>query len=271
MRPDLSDIEARRRKHTSSVLAKSKARPLLPKYNKSMFPIFLSLVLTLVVLITARNFDDIVRYIDRPITKIKMENQWAYIKEDEIKDLLTSRMGVGFFRFNVNELKSMLEDHPWVKEALVKRIWPDSLALQLEEHVAIARWNENELLNQQGEILRPESVSKLIDLPQLFGPNGSQAKVMEQYQLFSKILLSSDLRLSGLKLTRRGSWDLTINESIEITAGRTELISRLQRFVSFYERQMTAGVMHIDHVDLRYGNGIAVKALQNDLSEVASR
>ena len=92
---------------------------------------------------------------------------------------------------------------------------------------------------------------------------------MEQYHAFNQILFSSDLKLTSLKLTARGSWDLMVNDSIKIKVGRSELVERLQRFKNFYERQKMADEL-VD-VDLRYGNGIAIKRLEKNLTELATR
>ena len=271
MRPDPSNIPGRKRENNFHVRNTSRIRPLQRNISKKIYHYFSGFVFLVSILGVAVKYNDISQFINRPITKIKMQNQWQHVTEEEIKILLTGHMGTGFFRFNVNELKSLLENHPWVSEAGIKRLWPDSIAIQIEEHFPIAQWNENELLNQQGEIFQPERTDQLAILPQLFGPKDSQMQVMDQYQLFNQILFSSGLKLTGLTLTHRGSWSLTVNNSIQITVGRSELVSRLQRFVDFYERQNIRTTMDIVEVDLRYGNGIAIKNLTGNVSEVAVR
>jgi len=269
MRPDSSDIASRNRSRRPGRKNKSRSRPLQPRFKNNIYMtvIFLSLVISSLFMV--KEYDGIVRYIDRPITKIKMENQWQHIQEDEIKELVTNYMGVGFFRFDVNELKLKLEKHPWVKEVSIKRLWPESLGLKITEYTVIARWNENELLSQTGGVFQPIDLTNLKSLPRLFGPEDSESRVMEQYHAFNQILFSSDLKLTSLKLTARGSWDLMVNDSIKIKVGRSELVERLQRFKDFYERQKMADEL-VD-VDLRYGNGIAIKRLEKNLTELATR
>jgi cell division protein FtsQ len=151
----------------------------------------------------------------------------------------------------------------------IKRLWPESLGLNITEYTVIARWNENELLSQTGGVFQPIDLTNLKSLPRLFGPEDSESRVMEQYHAFNQILFSSDLKLTSLKLTARGSWDLMVNDSIKIKVGRSELVERLQRFKDFYERQKMADEL-VD-VDLRYGNGIAIKRLEKNLTELATR
>ena len=120
-------------------------------------------------------------------------------------------------------------------------------------------------------MFRPEYANEAVGAPNLSGPEGSQIRVMEQYQLFSKLLLSSGLRLSGLELSERGSWSLTVNKSMRIVAGRAKLIDRLERFIKLYERDDLSKNFRNSEVDLRYENGIAVKNIETELSELAYR
>ena len=103
------------------------------------------------------------------------------------------------------------------------------------------------------------------------GPIDSQIEVMEQFQLMSQLLFSSGLRLSGLNLSRRGSWYLTLNDSMQVAVGREQVIERLQRFIEFYEAQPAAQTAEFSSVDLRYNNGIAVENSREELAEGAVR
>lgn len=222
-------------------------------------------------LLVQQNRHDISMFLNRPVSKVRIENQWQQISDNEVRLLLSSFMGNGFFDFNVEGVKEKLEQHPWVLQASVKRVWPDTLSLQLTEQVAIARWGGNQLLNQYAVIFEPEGVENLLTLPLLTGPDQLQREVMEQYQKLSQILFPSGLRLSGLSLSRRGSWELMLNEEIQVVAGRNNVIEKTQRFVEFYDRQPRSLSSRFQSIDLRYGNGIAVKNKESDLAGVAVR
>ena len=43
------------------------------------------------------NFDKFVNYIDRPVTKIRIENQWNYVDGEDIKRVVSTKMGTRFF------------------------------------------------------------------------------------------------------------------------------------------------------------------------------
>ena len=107
--------------------------------------------------VVQKNEQDIAYFMNRPITKVVIENQWQHIQEAEVREILTAYMGVGFFDFNVQGVKDELEAHSWVAKVSVKKVWPDSLSLNVNEEIAIARWGEESLLNQQGNTFSPDN------------------------------------------------------------------------------------------------------------------
>jgi cell division protein FtsQ len=244
-------------------------QPLKPKFSPRRSLILMLAFSFSLTLLVQQNREDIFMFLNRPVSKVRIENQWQRISDSEVRILLSSFMGNGFFDFDVEGVKEKLKQHPWVLEASVKRVWPDTLSLQLTEQVAIARWGGNQLLNQYGEIFEPLGAESLLTLPLLTGPDQLQREVMQQYQKLSQILFPSGLRLSGLSLSRRGSWELTLNEAMQVVAGRNNVIEKVQRFVDFYDMQSLAQSSRFHAVDLRYGNGIAIKSREQDLTGVA--
>lgn len=268
MRPDPSDIAARRMRNAKR---SSSARPLQPKESKKFTLFLCGLFLVLGIVLLIQNREGIGEYVNRPITKVRMDNQWQQVSEGEIGQMIATYMGAGFFKFDVAGVKDRLEQHAWIEEASVKRIWPDSLSLQLTERVAIARWGQNQLLNQYGETFQPDNAARFTALPILAGPEERQVEVMQQFQFMSQLFFSSGLRLSGLTLSPRGSWELTLDDSLQIAVGKEKVAERLQRFIDFYEGQPVEQTADITSVDLRYDNGIAIRNSRDELAEVAVR
>ena len=79
------------------------------------------------------------------------------------------------------------------------------------------------------------------------------------------------MSVSGIRLSDRGSWNLTIDDSMQIAVGREKLSDRLKRFIKLYERSRLTRNFQNSEVDLRYENGIAVKNLATEMSELAYR
>ena len=125
------------------------------------------------------------------------------------------------------------------------------------------------MLNQYGEIFQPERLLELSALPLLTGPEESQETVMLQYQKLNQILFPAGFRLSGLSLSKRGSWEYLLNEQMQVAAGRDDVFEKTQRFIDFYLIQPLEQSSRFLSIDLRYGNGIAVGDTESDFAGVA--
>ena len=94
---------------------------------------------------------------------------------------------------------------------------------------------------------------------------------MEQFESFNKLLAPVGLSLNRISLSDRGSWNLTVDDSMQIAVGRTKLSDRLKRFIKLYEKSSLTKNFRNSEVDLRYENGIAVKNSTAEMSELAYR
>src|SRR5690606_28082542 len=229
------------------------------KSRKGLVVGLLSLVAIAVVVLLSQYLDSITAYVNRPVSTVKMENALQRVNERDVREGLARHLQDGFFGINVQEIKLALESEPWIESATVTRVWPDAVSVRIREEVAIARWGEEGLLNQYGETFVPESLDEQQSLPQLSGPDGLQHRVMEQYQVFNQMLVTSGLRIHELELSERGSWMLRLDTGVVVTIGRSDVRERLQRFITLHDRHLYSQMNEIEALDLRYHNGISVK------------
>lgn len=197
--------------------------------------------------------------ISKPMRVVQMENSLQRVDEGDVRAVLAAHLGAGYFGVDVRAIKEQLETDPWVDQATITRIWPDTLSVAISEEVAIARWREAGLLNQYGESFEPDTLVDDLGLPLLNGPAGTERRVMEQYQLFSQMLFSSALRIRELDFNERGSWSLVLNNGVLMTLGSVDVLERMQRFVTLYDRYLFNEFSLIETVDLRYNHGISIR------------
>ena len=84
-----------------------------------------------------------------------------------------------YFSLDLGAARAAFEAVPWVRHAVVNRVFPDRLAVRLEEHRAAALWStetgDDKLVNTHGEVFEanPGDVEDET-LPTLQGPDGMQ-------------------------------------------------------------------------------------------------
>ena len=197
-------------------------------------------------------------YADRPIAKISVEGDLSYVSQQAVQEHMEPFVSASFFSVDLPGLRHELEQMPWIASAQVRRIWPDQLLVRLEEHLPIARWGDEALLNNQGKAFAPKQQANYQHLPQLYGPKRAQQKVMQQYQMLSQMLRPLGFSVARLELRERGSWFLSTGQGIELLLGRDHLVEKMRRFTAIYDKALKEQQTNIARIDLRYANGLAV-------------
>jgi cell division protein FtsQ len=190
---------------------------------------------------------------------VAIEGSLNHVTENDIKTAVFDFINRSMVAVDLPAIKDALEDYAWIKTVSLRRKWPDTLIIDVTEEVAIARWGEHQLLNQEGALFSPPSIAAQVNLAELSGPDGTEKRVMQQYQVFNQLLFSKNLRIASLNLNSRGAWSLQLNNDVEVAVGSIQPVERLRRFASVYEGLFAADIENIERFDLRYEDGIAVK------------
>lgn len=159
-----------------------------------------------------------------------------------------------FFTIDLAQTRRDFEKLPWVRKVDVRRHFPWRLDVELQEQVALARWNDTKLLNTHGEVFAAPTDQAL---PSLSGPVGSAAEVAQRYARFSGMLASLGQHISELDLSSRGAWKLRLQNGLTVKLGRQQVEQRLARFVAVYPYSLAKMQQPANYVDLRYRNGFA--------------
>lgn len=89
---------------------------------------------------------------------------------------------------------------------------------------------------------------------------------MEQYGFLSNALRPLGYSIDKLEMRERGSWFITTQDGLELLLGREQVMEKMRRFVTIYEKELKDQINQIARIDLRYANGLAVtwRAAAND-------
>jgi cell division protein FtsQ len=205
---------------------------------------------------------------------IVVDGELDRVERRDIVNALQGRVRGTFFTVDLESVRSVFEDIPWVRSAELRRRWPDSLEVRIEEQVALARWGqqrrEAQLVNARGELFRGQSEA---GLPVLAGPAGSEGEVTRRYIAFRDTLAPLRLTPTQVLLSSRLAWQLKLSNGITVQLGRDSerdrVEERLARFVSAFPQTLANLQQRIDYVDLRYPNGFAVRAAEAPRTEPA--
>jgi cell division protein FtsQ len=243
----------------SRLVVKEPRKLQVPKPDFKIFRrVFWPVILVLLVAGALSSSDRLLALIDRPISKIMVRGELSPANQQLVEQLVAPYAGTSFFSADMSQLRTELQQLPWLTQAEVRRVWPDRVQVSLEEQLPVARWGEAALLNNSGTAFTPRDRENYQHLPLLQGPQRAQQQVMQQYQILSQMLRPLGFSIVRLELRERGSWFVTTAQGIELLLGRDHLVEKVQRFVAIYNKALKDKAASIASVDLRYPNGLAV-------------
>lgn len=193
-----------------------------------------------------------------PLHSVRLEEVPQQVDARQVMQVVRSEANGNFFTVDLDKLRGSLEHLPWVRNVSIRREFPDSLVVRMEEHQALARWNGSSLVNKQGEVF---SATTDKELPAFSGQDGTAAEVTQQYVQFSQQLGSLNLKVTQLYLSPRHAWQMKLSNGMVLELGREEMQQRLARFVEVYPYSLASMHGSVKYVDLRYRNGFAVGGL----------
>lgn len=176
----------------------------------------------------------------------------------DLHEVVAEDLEDGYFGADLDAIREQLEEQAWIARVEVRRRWPATLELVVEEQEPVAVWNREGFLNRDGELFVPRDIREDPGpLPELMGPEGSEVQLLEKLEQVSAKLDEVGLAPRELRLSDRRAWSVVLADGTEIRLGREELDRRLNRFVEVVVPALGEALVEKRYVDLRYTNGFA--------------
>jgi cell division protein FtsQ len=192
-----------------------------------------------------------------PIQDIQLSGPRTYLDDEQVIAQLKKEFQGSFFELNVNHVQQVVEDFPWIERASIRKDWPNKLKIYVVEQQASAIWNDDLLLNKNGQIFAPKNIIEFeSQLPSLYGPGGSEKTALQGYKAMQKLLRTTGLSIEELQLSERFAWQVRLDNQVRLNLGRSQFIDRMQRFVDLHPL-LSRQEKTLEYVDLRYDTGLS--------------
>ncbi len=175
-----------------------------------------------------------------------------------------------FWSLRLHEAQALFLKEPWVRKAVVARVFPNTLRVELEEHQATAIWHSSQgqrYINADGEIFEASTSSKHEHLPLFKGEDEQAQRIMNTYIALSQALQQKQTEIKEIELSPGGLWRIRLSSDLPIELGRGteyELLARLEQF--FYgisqiypQKSPREALQMIVSADLRYQRGFSIR------------
>ncbi len=196
-----------------------------------------------------------------PLRQVRIEGVLRNLAESDLQPVASNYLGQNFFMANLEALRTALATNPWIDTVAVRRSWPETVTITLREREAFGYWGEGEqeMVDVEGRRFRPEVVRQPGPWPHLAGPVGHEAALIRTWGELQALFNPVGLQLTRLTQDERRAWRLSFANGLEVYVGRDQFEARLRRLAQLYPRVLAGQIDQIAAVDLRYGNGFAVR------------
>ncbi len=203
-----------------------------------------------------------------PLKQLVVATPLDQVSRAQIEYTARGVLSGNFFTVNLDAAQAAFERMPWVRSASVRRLWPDGIELNLEEHRAAARWTpqdgEPRLVSTRGEVFTAATGEAL---PVFTGPEGAAPRVLARYDEFRDSLGAIGRKPVAVHLSAREAWQIKLDDGVVLELGRDQpkhpLAERVNRFTNHYTAVLGAAkgrLQTIGAVDMRYPNGFALRS-----------
>ena len=222
---------------------------------------------------------------------IRIDGDLAHNSVLTIRANAAPHLAGNFFTLDLGMARRAFESVPWVRHAVVRRVWPNRLAVQLEEHRPVALWAEltgadgrggtargahakgaharsadleaDKLVNSHGEVFEANLGDVEDDaLPTLRGPQASAPHMLALLGRLQPVFDALEAHIEVLELSGRGSWRVELDSGAQVELGRgsdDEVIERTTVFAATVPQVTQRYQRALQYADLRHSEGYAVR------------
>lgn len=197
-------------------------------------------------------------FLSYPLDNYQILTPLQQVTPDEVQAILQPYLGQSFWDLPLMEIQSKLIRLDWVVNAKVSRSWPNLLSVVLTEQKPIARWGENGLINQAGEVFYPKSLEGFYDLVRLEGDLQYTRQVVRRYVKIQQALKAQKLVVERLRYGNDQVWEVGLFDGPKIILSDGSWKEELERFLLAYPKLEASLRNSATRYDLRYSNGFAI-------------
>ncbi len=205
-------------------------------------------------------------------TNIDIVGDLGHSESDQLAATVAKISMGNILRVDITQAVEAAQSLSWVENATVRRKWPNTLEVQVNQRKIRARFNDNEYLDQFGTPFQ-SSTEVEQQLPHLSGPRNFAAEILTAYESWNTSVAHVGLNIQSLALSNHGGWEVVVSPMrrpnasadadvattpITVRLGSGDINDRLRRFLKLYAEVFQSVHQNLAVIDLRYPDGVAV-------------
>lgn len=242
----------------------------LSKFGKSLLLLFATVLsFATIILLMA---DQLYRPESFVIDQLKIQGKFRYLDPMDVEGVLDTNTLGNFFSIDLLKIKHQIEAISWVQSADVRREWPNTLLVDIDEHRPVMSWtpfNQNDRneqkywLTSSGEVVALDEEIGIANPIELSANKRDSQLLLGQTYQWKKQVEQHQLKLIGVTLSESHAWQLRLSyleKEFDVLLGRDDVAQRLSRFLHLFDNQFRHSNKQLNRVDARYPNGLAIQS-----------
>lgn len=194
-----------------------------------------------------------------PVRYVRIIGSLENMDVTELQQVLEPVSDQGFFDLDLAAVRDAGEQLEWIENANVRRVWPDTLELQVIEHIPYARWGSDGLLSDKGVLFKPRNTEEFFYLPKLEVSDQSQRRWVGHLQSMNQKLAAHKMGVASLHMESALGWSVTLLHGVTVVMGRKQPLIVFDRFLKALVLMGEKEIAAMKRVDLRYPQGFTVE------------
>lgn len=189
------------------------------------------------------------------------------LREEDVRRALGIYNGQYFFEADLKGAKARVESLSWVDHALVRRLWPDRVVVQIIERKPYALWQYDghiKLIDAEGAVISDAAPAQFAELDLIVGEGAAVAAPDFQAEISALPELSS--RIDAMIFVNHSRWDILLDDRqtrvLLPAKGRQAALAKLAKL----QTQTQILDREVGIIDLRLNDRITLTPLNADKS-----
>lgn len=190
------------------------------------------------------------------VKHVIIEGDLKHATSEQLKYVANNKLHGTFFTINIEELKNRFSEIPWVKNVVLRREFPSTIFVAIEEYQAVARFNNNQMITNDGKVFNADSSDAFPDI--IANVNDAELALNSYYQIES-IFARHNSKISKLLMNDTRLIEVKTESGVQITFCNIDLNSKLMQLDKYWNNIYQINP-NLKTMNFCYKNAVAINS-----------